>query len=121
MRCSLLLLGIFLSCLLLPAHSNTTYTIICTDNSAGYCTTWSADQSTAGGCFPADTTLLTPLGFKTMGELQKGDKVLGLVDGEETFTMITSWFHKEDQEVEYLRISVKQGQFDVSAKHSLVT
>ena len=63
---------------------------------------------------------MTPKGFVPIGELRRGDQVLGMVDGKETFTTLTSWFDKEEEkEMEFLKLRVEGGEFEVSAKHNI--
>ena len=50
----------------------------------GYCLKWSQNgtiNQQLGSCFPADALVMTPQGLKNMGFINKGDMILGLVDG----------------------------------------
>ena len=62
-----------------------TYTIYCSDTSAGYCTTWSVDHG-SGACFPGSAKVMTNEGMKKMKDVKRGDMLLGMVDGEERYT-----------------------------------
>ena len=47
--------------------------------------------------------------------------MLGLVDGREEFTKLTSWLHRSEKEVGYLAIQTESGEFIVSGKHNVAT
>ena len=57
----------------------------CTDTAKGYCTRWEQNGTVdemMGGCFPASARVYTPRGLTPMGELRRGDQVLGMVNGK---------------------------------------
>ena len=58
------LVGIVSALVLLGLVQGATYTIVCTDNSAGYCTSW--DVNNEAVCFPADARLMTRRGLVAM-------------------------------------------------------
>ena len=95
-------LAILSTLVLLGLVQGATYHIICTDNSAGYCTTW--DVNNAASCFPPNAKIMTRHGLTPMHQLKTGEEVLGMVYGQEVFTKITSWFDHSDKEVDYLAL-----------------
>lgn len=108
----------------LAADFNITSTSLCTNVSAqGFCLRWQQSGTVRedyGSCFPAHAKVMTPNGLVRMDSLKKGDFVLGLQKGEETFTEVTSWFHHDSEKMsEYLKIKVGESHFEVSAKHNV--
>lgn len=65
---------------------------------------------------------MTPEGPRSMGELKKGDMILGWVDGKEEFVRVTSWYHRLPEKTEeYLQLQTENGWMQVSAKHNLAS
>lgn len=98
---------------------------ICTNYSSGFCTRWEQNgtvQEQMGSCFPATSKVMTPSGLAQIRTIQKGDFILGWIDGKEQFTKVTSWFHHNaESQNDYLSLVVGEGWLEVSHKHNIAT
>lgn len=95
------LLLIVLVCSASAATFDITSVSTCTQQSAtGICTRWEQNGSVieTTGCFPAETELLVLEDaqevVKAMSDIQIGDLVLSRVNGQDTYSPVTTWLHR---------------------------
>lgn len=94
-------------------------------NSNGFCTRWEQNgtvQEQLGSCFSENMRVISTSGFKYFNQIEVGDKILGLVDGVETFTSVTGWFHyNSTSTIPYLNLYTGIGNIfvTVSGKHNV--
>lgn len=73
-------------------------------------------------CFPAQATVMTRTGPKTMSELAKGEDILGFdhATGRAVFSSVRAWLHRDPMaEVRMAAVKSDSGTVIASSRHSL--
>lgn len=121
-----LLLAILLVCVYTATFDIKSVSICTQQSSQGFCTRWEQNGSVqeTTGCFPPYTEVYAlengDVITKKLEEVQIGDQILSQVNGQEQFSEVRGWLHKnKTMDLTYFKIETETGSFVSSAFHNI--